>query len=58
MIMYLPPVKNIYIYIYYIYIYLSQSLSAGINDASMWLKLNRLLLNPAKMEILRRSFPR
>ena len=46
------------VYIYYIYIYLCQSLSAGVNDASMWLKLNRLLLNLAKTEILWCSFPR
>ena len=31
---------------------LCQSLSACVNDASRWLKSNRLLLNPAKREIL------
>ena len=31
---------------------LCQSLSACINDASRWLKSNRLLFNPAKTEIL------
>ena len=31
---------------------LCQSMSACVNDASRWLKSNRLLLNPAKTEIL------
>ena len=37
---------------------LCQSLSACINDASRWLKSKRLLLNPAKTEILWCSSPR
>ena len=37
---------------------LCQSLSACINDASMWLKSNRLLLNPAMTEVLWCSSPR
>ena len=36
---------------------LCQSLSACVNDASRWLKSNRLLLNPVKMEILWCSSP-